>query len=159
MRTRTLALSLAPARLRALGAVFTALFALSSSACLCRTGSACDMPAGDGGHDANAAAQAIFDRACVGCHSGSVPQGGLDLSANGLLGRVVNQHSTQCSTTTKVLVAPGDPDHSFLIETVADPMPTCAIRMPQIGGPLSETDIATLRDWITQLGASPDAGM
>ncbi len=107
----------------------------------------------------------IFDAKCVTCHGGASPSGGLDLSAakGGPSGRLVNASSLACraagagdasAAPFRSLVAPGDPEGSYLLHKIADPSPSCGDRMP-VGAPLSAAEVACVRTWIASL--TPDA--
>ncbi len=79
----------------------------------------------------------------------------------------VNAPSTEVLTTPPMrIVAPGDPDNSFLLRKVdgtfrqiaycAAPMMDCGERMPMVGGqPLSAPEIALIRAWIAAGALGP----
>jgi hypothetical protein len=82
--------------------------------------------------------QPILERHCYECHGPSMRKGGLRLSSqeDALLG----------GDTGAPLVAPGDPEGSTLIQRVTATDP--ADRMPPTGGPVPDSEVATLRAWI-----------
>ena len=72
---------------------------------------------------------------CVRCHSGNDPDGGIDLSrASGLAS----------GSSDQSIIRPGNSQSSHLIEVVSGDKP----EMPKSGKPLSQQQIATLKDWI-----------
>ncbi len=111
----------------------------------------------------------IFDAKCVSCHGGTTPSGGLDLSSakGGAGARLVNASSLACRGAASAdagdaglapfrsLVAPGDPESSYLLHKIADPSPACGDPMP-VGAPLSAKEVACVRTWIASL--TPDGG-
>jgi putative transposon-encoded protein len=98
--------------------------------------------------------QPIFTAKCAlsGCHAGSRPQEGMNLSSGQALQNTVNVDSMEVPSLKRV--KPGDPDNSFLYEKVSKSNPRSGDRMPQIGGPLTQAQIDKIRQWIEQ-GAKP----
>src|SRR5512134_916600 len=110
--------------------------------------------------------QTIFVPRCATgpCHNERTRALFLDLASSGVVERLAGVPSNGCGQ--KVLLVPGDPDASYLLEKLAVDLPTCGIRMPQGLPPLSEAEMACLRTWIAQLppapvpdGSVPDAGI
>lgn len=124
--------------------------------CICRgPGAGTDCPLDDAGASSPAAAaQAVFTRACVSCHPGEGQEP--DFSSAAMLATLVNTHPPMCPSNPDPFIAPGDPDHSYIIDKVTQASGICGARMPFGGAALSAADIATLRTWIASLGA--DAG-
>lgn len=58
-----------------------------------------------------------------------------------------------CSGRTYVV--PGSPDMSLLYDKLANAVPSCGVRMPASGMPLSAAELATVRSWISA-GAHDD---
>ncbi|XXT21126.1 hypothetical protein WME94_06090 [Sorangium sp. So ce429] len=103
-----------------------------------------------GGPTGCAEAQALITARCAtaGCHDANSKQAGLSLAAG--WENTVRGQASACGGGASVLV-PGDPDGST-IYTKVTPNPTCNNRMP-LGAPqpLSDTEIACIRDFITAL--------
>jgi hypothetical protein len=98
--------------------------------------------------------QPIFTAHCAfpGCHAGSAPASGQDLSAGNAFGNIVGVDSLEVPSRKRV--QPGDPDASYLFEKVSQERPAVGERMPLGASPLSSGEIATIRQWIAQ-GALP----
>jgi cytochrome c5 len=101
----------------------------------------------------------IFAVRCVRCHFTGVPGIRVDLEnpfdpEHG----VVNRPNTWPDAPTQVLVVPGKPEESFLIEKITrtdlDPA-TEGVPMPRKGAPLTADELETVRSWIAA-GASDD---
>jgi hypothetical protein len=93
--------------------------------------------------------------ACTQCHTstGRTPSGGLDLSVNAF-SALVNVGSRNKSGA--ILVVPGDPDNSYLIQKLEGAAGIVGLRMPRNGPPyLSDGQIQIVRRWIL-LGAKND---
>ncbi len=112
------------------------------------------MAGGDengGGGCSLAQVQTIFTAHCAGtCHSASVKDGGLDLSASGLKTRLVDVTS-HCSG--KLLVSPGNAASSYLLDKLQGGA-GCGAPMPKGQPALDATSINCVADWIDGLGAS-----
>ncbi len=78
----------------------------------------------------------IFERHCVVCHQGEKPKGGLSLATVGGL-----QKGGQSGS----VVEQGKPDESLLIEVISGDKPA----MPQKARPLSNDEVAAIRQWIS----------
>ena len=87
----------------------------------------------------------VFDTSCTGCHSGSSPSQGLNLSEGAAYGNTVNVPSTQAPSID--LVEPGDADNSYLMQKLEGTAQTGA-QMPNGGPYLSTTLRQLVRDWI-----------
>jgi len=77
----------------------------------------------------------IFEWHCVGCHQGEKPKGGLSL---------VSAKTLAAGGESGTPIEPGKPDESLLVEMISGEKPA----MPQKGRPLSENEVAAIRDWI-----------
>lgn len=96
----------------------------------------------------------VFSTSCAlsGCHAGSSPQQGLNLSAGQARQNLVNVQSRERPALDRV--EPGSPDDSYLIHKVEGRSGIVGQRMP-LGQPrLSEEKIDALREWIAQ--GAPD---
>src|SRR5258708_4135713 len=78
----------------------------------------------------------IFERHCVVCHQGEKPKGGLTLATAAGFAK---------GSDTGPVVEPGKPDESLLVEAISGDKPV----MPQKARPLSNDDVALIRQWIT----------
>src|SRR4029077_19979484 len=103
--------------------------------------------------------QDIFGQSCAlpSCHSAIARQGGLvldseDVSYASLVNRPVTESEGAAPGT--MLVKPGDPKGSFLVQKLLGPAP--GSRMPQSGEPLSKGTIKLISKWI-QRGAKTTA--
>jgi hypothetical protein len=88
----------------------------------------------------------IFTRkgcAASSCH-GAAAQAGLNLSSGVAYGNLVNVQSTQ---STLMLVAPGDPVNSYLVQKV-EGTASFGSTMPLGGSALDNIDRTNLRNWI-----------
>ena len=109
-------------------------------------------PAADPGLEA--AAREVFDEYCTTCHAdgGSLddpsefPLEG-DLSI--LIGRKANE-------SDRLLIAPGDPDASYLMDKVLGTPHMKEELMPLGDDPLSAEDLQVLRDWIASMPTKSD---
>jgi uncharacterized protein (TIGR03118 family) len=93
---------------------------------------------------------AIFTPKCSGCHTGlgtSLP-GVQNLSAGNTFASIVNVPSIEQPALKRI--APGDPDHSYLVQKIEGAAGISGQRMP-FGGPfLSQSDIDLVRAWVAQ---------
>ncbi len=98
----------------------------------------------------------ILDANCTaaGCHSGRLPQEGLELAASVSYRELVGQPSSQCSDGRERVV-PGDPAASYLISKLTGVDMCYGTLMPKRGQNLSAEDLATISAWICA-GAADD---
>jgi mono/diheme cytochrome c family protein len=93
---------------------------------------------------------AIFTPRCSGCHTGvgsSLP-GVQNLTAGNTFAAIVGVASIEQPALKKV--APGDPDHSYLVQKIEGAASISGARMP-FGGPfLTQAEINLVRAWIAQ---------
>lgn len=96
----------------------------------------------------------VFTPSCAlaGCHAGSAPQQGMDLSAGAAFASVVGVASTERSDLVRV--APGDPDASYLVKKLRGDPDIVGSQMP-LGGTLSEDARRLVIDWVRR-GAPRD---
>ncbi|MDP3218525.1 MAG: hypothetical protein Q8S73_30765, partial [Deltaproteobacteria bacterium] len=99
----------------------------------------------------------IFAPRCgtSGCHEGQRASVGLDLVAPDVVARLLRATSEDCNG--RRMLVPGDPDGSYLFQKLTGAAPVCGSRMPLGGAPLTSTEVACVRAWITSL-AGADAG-
>ncbi|WP_106390773.1 nucleotide-binding protein [Enhygromyxa salina] len=92
----------------------------------------------------------LFADRCGGstCHgAGESTAAGLDLTTPGVEDRVSSMPGMSC---VGVLANPAVPEQSLLYEKVAG-APSCGAPMPVNGDPLTEDELACMRDWISGL--------
>ncbi|HEU4728570.1 MAG TPA: hypothetical protein VFT22_11785 [Kofleriaceae bacterium] len=95
--------------------------------------------------------QPIFDASCSGaqCHDASQPASGLQLTAGTSYGALVGPSSTEAPCTGYRLVAPGQPDQSYLVfKLQGSGACTSGSRMPKGAAALSAAQLQLFRDWI-----------
>ncbi|MBC7173832.1 MAG: hypothetical protein H5U40_15435 [Polyangiaceae bacterium] len=101
----------------------------------------------------------LFVERCGGaiCHGAGGSAGGLDLESPGAAERMIDVPAQVCSGWE--LIAPGDPNNSFLISKLEGPPPGCGDPMPPVGH-LSENEITCVRRWVIEVSgeASADGG-
>jgi len=90
----------------------------------------------------------IFDVSCAlsGCHTGSNPPMGLDLSAGQSQNDLVGVGSEEVPAFERV--DPGNPDESYLIMKIEGDSRIVGARMPLGRAPLPGEQIAVIREWI-----------
>ena len=95
--------------------------------------------------------QVIFTASCAfsGCHAGSDPAGGLDLTQERAYGALVGVASNSCGPLSRV--KPFQPDSSCLVKRVEGQVTP---QMPP-GGSLTSGEQAVIRGWIQQGAGSP----
>jgi len=104
--------------------------------------------------------QAVFvNNGCLNCHSGATPSGGLSLddatiSETSLVNIVAN-----CSNNNSLLVEPGSPSTSVLIEKLANANPNCGGVMPPNGNQINAQDLQIISDWIVAIGPAAQFGL
>ena len=96
--------------------------------------------------------QPIFTASCAvaGCHTGTAPAEGLDLSAGNTFVNTVGIPSAQLPSMNRI--TPGDPSQSYLVHKIEGTQASvggAGSRMPLGRAALSSTQIATIRAWIT----------
>lgn len=96
--------------------------------------------------------QPIFTASCAlaGCHTGTGPAEGLDLSSGNTFGNTVGIPSAQLPSMNRVTA--NDPSQSYLVHKIEGTQGSVAgtgSRMPLGRAALSSTQIATIRAWIT----------
>jgi len=94
--------------------------------------------------------QPIFTSSCAlsGCHSGSNPTGGQDLSAGKAYNNIVSKASTEVPGYFRV--KPFSSDSSYLYMKITGDSRITGVRMPNGGAPLSQSNIQTIKNWIDE---------
>ncbi len=90
----------------------------------------------------------VFDLNCAlsGCHAGSSPQQGLNLSRGQARANIVGVRSNQRPNLLRV--EPGNPDGSYLFQKITGAAGILGERMPRGRPPLSAEQIDAIRQWI-----------
>jgi hypothetical protein len=98
--------------------------------------------------------QQVFHRSCAfsSCHDTDTPQEDLSL-AGSTYEVLVNKPSSE--VPTRMLVAPSDPNGSYLLEKLSSDHPAVGSRMPYTSPPLPDYEITAVRQWIEN-GAQND---
>ncbi len=112
-----------------------------------------------GGGATFADVQAILTARCAlpGCHSGQFPSNNLNLEAGNSFDQLVGMDPFNANAAGMGIlrVDPGDALNSYILIKVAGTPPFgLGSQMPLFADPLSESDVATIRDWIND-GANP----
>ena len=93
--------------------------------------------------------QPIFNANCIVCHTrGGFADAIMHLNADESFAALVGQPSVQDASLPRVV--PADSSASLLFLKVSSDSPPVGSRMPLGGAPLSQADIALIRDWIDQ---------
>jgi len=94
----------------------------------------------------------IFSKSCAlsGCHTGTFPPQGLNLTAGLAYNNLVGVQSQEKQGVLRV--APGDPANSYIIMKITGAAGIAGGRMPLGRTPLSSEQIESIRLWI-QSGA------
>ncbi len=97
----------------------------------------------------------IFDTSCAfsGCHGGSAPAMGMDLSSGAAYSNIVNIASGEQPSIDRI--EPYDPERSYLYLKVIDDPAISGSRMPRGAPALAQELLDLLRDWIER-GAPND---
>ncbi len=97
----------------------------------------------------------VFSASCAfsGCHGGSSPAQGLNLSAGQSYNMIVNVGSAQQPSVDRI--EPNDPEASYLYLKIIDDPSISGSRMPRGTPPLSQELMDLVRDWIER-GAPND---
>jgi len=103
--------------------------------------------------------QEILTANCAipGCHSGAFPSNNLNLEAGQAYDALVAVEPFNLTAREQGLlrVDPGDAQNSYLLLKVSGPLPLeLGSQMPLFADPLSESEVATIREWINA-GAEP----
>jgi hypothetical protein len=90
--------------------------------------------------------------ACVNCHTGRIPNLTLNFTAgNDIYAQMVNVASRQ--RPDLMMIAPGDPENSYLIHKLEGRSGIVGLRMPRNGPPfLTDGQVRVIKRWI-EIGA------
>lgn len=93
----------------------------------------------------------IFSKRCTAgpCHNADAEAGGLVLSDGDSYAELVGVKAEYPGQTEETRVVAGDADGSFLIVKLEGTVSGEGDRMPQRAAPLSDEDVAIIRQWIT----------
>ncbi len=93
----------------------------------------------------------IFSQSCalVGCHAGSDAQMGMSLERESFVGHTVDEPSMERPDLR--IIAPGNPDSSYLVMKVKGHEDIVGAPMPFTGERLSELEVETIEKWIEAL--------
>gem|GEM_PF-948030 len=96
-----------------------------------------------------AQAKAVFDEFCTGCHAeGGSLDDPSEFPLEGDLSILIGRGSAE---SDKLLIAPGDPDGSYLLDKVLGTPAMKEELMPLGDEPLSADNVQALRDWISAM--------
>ena len=137
--------------------VFAGLAVLTGVACA-GDGTGLELVSGTGQVTLSGDVQPIFTSSCAlsGCHAGTNPQRGQNLSVGQTFANIVNVPAMELSTMNRV--TPGEPDNSYLVHKVQGThlaVGGTGFQMPLNRSPLTQTEIDLIREWIAA-GANPD---
>jgi hypothetical protein len=124
---------------------------------MCPTGEPCDAGtcACEGASALSYAAniEPVLAAQCTaaGCHRGPVPQAGLNLTTGNGYAGLVGVASSQCAN--RMIVAPGQPGASYLVNKLMGTNLCFGTKMPKTGS-IGADNIAAINDWICT-GANP----
>jgi hypothetical protein len=82
-----------------------------------------------------------------GCHGGILGKPSWPYA------QLVNVATTEC-TDGRVIVKPGDPASSYLIQKLVGVDLCSGVRMPRLGTPLTDAGVKKIEDWICQGAAN-----
>jgi hypothetical protein len=96
----------------------------------------------------------VFSVNCAlsGCHAGTAPTGGMNLSAGAAYGNIVGVPSTERSDLHRI--EPGDPNRSYLVKKIRGDADIVGSPMPLIGS-LTDAQRQLVIDWVRR-GAPHD---
>jgi hypothetical protein len=98
----------------------------------------------------------VFDARCIACHIGAGAPAGLRLDDANSYALLVGIASEQEPSLLRV--EPGDPDNSYLIRKLEGTAGS-GEQMPLDGAPLSQSEIAVIRQWISDGALREPGGM
>ena len=95
---------------------------------------------------------ALFERSCTaaGCHSGPVPQMGMDLTRDQFYNSTVDKQSQE--TPDQKIIDSSNPAESYLLKKVRGEQGITGLPMPMVGDRLTDEEIATIEQWANRLG-------
>lgn len=97
-------------------------------------------------------AAAVFAPSCAGsaCHDARRPKAGLDLATPGIAERLRDVRSIHDACAERLLLVPGDPAASFLVDKVLGRQGSCGDPMPELGN-LAPAQRQCLAEWVAAL--------
>jgi hypothetical protein len=141
--------------------VVSVVFAVSVAAAVACAGEGVMAPNNNGnnpppGSGFAAQVQPIFTASCAfsgGCHAGTSPAQGMNLSQGQAHASIVNVMANETSSTTMLMrVRPNFPDSSYLVHKLQgtqDQVGGSGGQMPLGAAALSQSQIDVIRQWIT----------
>jgi hypothetical protein len=110
--------------------------------------------------------EAVFETNCGNsiCHDPDQPAAGLDLVSPDVESRTVDIASSDANCGSEILVIPGDPDGSYMLQKIRGRPGICGGQMP-VTTLLDAEDTAVIEQWISDLGGGaflddgPDGGI
>lgn len=101
--------------------------------------------------------QPVFTASCAraGCHGGTNPAEGMNLSAGEAYASIVNVASNELPSMDRI--EPGDPDDSYLVNKIQGTQGNVGgsgERMPLGGGALPQGTIDLIRRWVSEGAAN-----
>ena len=93
----------------------------------------------------------ILDAHCTnaGCHAGTRPKESLDLRAAQSYAELVGVKAQQCKDG-RLLVSPGEPSKSYLVQKLQGVQMCSGTQMPKAGTSLPAADLEIITAWICQ---------
>lgn len=94
----------------------------------------------------------VFAPSCAGsaCHDARRPKAGLDLATPGVAERMIGARSIHDACAERLLLVPGDPAASFLMDKVLGRQGACGDPMPELGD-LDPAQRRCLAEWIASM--------
>lgn len=89
--------------------------------------------------------QRLANQRCTGCHGGTDPEALLDLTD---VGNTINADSFEMPG--EILVVPGDPDASVLVQCIEGDPPGSLGRMPAKAKALTKDETDLVRQWVAE---------
>lgn len=92
----------------------------------------------------------ILTPSCESCHTdnGRSPAGGLNLKVGAAYPNLVGQASSAKAGAIRVVA--GNPSGSYLVQKLEGALDIVGLRMPRVGAPLSDAQVAIIRQWIQE---------
>ncbi len=125
-------------------------------AALVAAGCGKDSPAGPSGTTTTTTAsfaaiqRDILTPSCESCHTdnGRSPAGGLNLKVGAAYPNLIGQASSAKAGAIRVVA--GNPGGSYLVQKLEGALDIVGLRMPRVGAPLSDAQVAIIRQWIQE---------
>jgi hypothetical protein len=94
--------------------------------------------------------ESVFKKNCSTCHGAASPARNLDLVSPGLAERLVGRPSGCNGQPLIARVPSGDPLTGMLFDKLAGAVADCGVQMPAGAAPLSEAEMACVKEWAVQ---------